>query len=115
MSPPVWRHGSTQLPVMSTVLPWVQYTMEQRSSRSLASRVDNHALLTQEFRHPIPRQGGSTMAMDPNHLLVRDEGVNHGLLGSLHCGLEERIKEAPWNEPQLVIATFSGIEGSESR
>ena len=35
------------------------------------------------------------MAVDPNHRLVRDEGVDHGLVGSRHRGLVEGIKEAP--------------------
>src|SRR5919201_1784837 len=89
--------------------------MGQWPSRSLASRVNDHTLLLQESYHTVPRQGGRTMAVDPDHLLVRDEGVDHGLLGGLHRGLVEGIKEAPWNEAQLVIAAFSGMEGAESR
>ena len=33
------------------------------------------------------------MAVDPDHLLVRDEGVGHDLLGGLHRGFVEGIKE----------------------
>jgi hypothetical protein len=40
------------------------------------------------------------MAVDPDHLLVRDEGVDHGVLGGLHrglvdlrCGLVGRVNE----------------------
>jgi hypothetical protein len=54
------------------------------------------------------------MAMDPDHLLVRDESVDHGLLGGLH-GLVDGIKEDPWNETPLVIAAFPRIQGLESR
>src|SRR5437588_898687 len=89
--------------------------MGQWPSRSLASRVDDHALLLQELYHALPRQGGRTTAVDPDHLLVRDEGVDHGLLGGLDRGLVEGIKEAPGNEAQLVIAAFPGIVGADSR
>ena len=67
--------------------------MGQWPSRSLASWVDDHTLLLQELYHAVPRQGGSTMAVDPDHLLVRDEGVGHDLLGGLHRGFVEGIKE----------------------
>jgi hypothetical protein len=51
------------------------------------------------------------MAVDPDHLLVRDEGVDHGLLGGLHRGQVEGIKEALWNEAQLVIAAYLAVPG----
>src|SRR5919202_5474618 len=89
--------------------------MGQWLSCSLASRVNDHTLLLQELYHAVPRQGGSTMAVDADHLLVRDEGVDHGLLSGQHRGLVEGIKEAPGNEAQLVIAAFSGMERAESR
>ena len=38
------------------------------------------------------------MAVDPDHLLVRDEGVDYGLLGGLHRGLVEGVKAGPCND-----------------
>ena len=47
------------------------------------------------------------MPAEADHLLVRDEGVQHGLLGRLDDRLEVRIEVAPRHEPHVVVRAVS--------
>ena len=97
-------------------LPSATFELRRCVMRAGTPRSAGHAPFTQELHHAVVRQGGAAPAMDPGHLLVRDESVDHGLLSGLHCRRVEGIKEAPWNEAQLVVAAPGcGQEGAKSR
>ena len=45
--------------------------------------------------------------MVTDHLLVRDDQIQHRLFRCLHHRLEQRIDGAPGDEPQLVVPPYA--------
>src|SRR5580704_16859140 len=78
--------------------------------RPASGRLAQAAGVAQQPGEVVARQRRTAVTIAAGHVLVRDQGVHHGLLGGLHDGLEERVQFLPREELEPAQGLRAGPE-----